>query len=282
MNFRKTLLFILLFILLIDVDGVFSLAYKSVLRVRDGAIIPFDQMIAEVKKADMVFVGEEHDNKKNHRAQLDIISSLAGKAVPIAIGLEMFRAESQKDLNLWVKGSIKPDLFLKVYYDNWNLPWPLYKDIFLYSRENKIPMIGLNIPQQISKKISAEGFSSLSPGELKQLPPGISCDIDDQYMSFIKRVYEVHGGNKKSFTNFCEAQMVWDKSMAWRLIDFKKSNPGRTIVVLAGAGHSWNHGIPAQIKRASRFATVAILPEVPDKLQRTNANTGDADYILLD
>ena len=48
--------------------------------------------------------------------------------------------------------------FLASYYDNWRMPWPLYRDIFLYAREQQLPMRGLNIPEGISKKIAGTGI----------------------------------------------------------------------------------------------------------------------------
>jgi uncharacterized iron-regulated protein len=259
-----------------------AVTFKSVLRVSDGRVITFEEMVRELGRIDMVFVGEDHVKGRHHKAQLDIITALYGKRISLAIGLEMFRAENQEVLNRWVKGGLDTGVFIKTYYENWNFPWPLYRDIFVYSREKRMPMIGLNVPENISRKVSAGGFKSLTPEEMKELPPGISCDIDEKYMKFIKRAYEGHGRTEKSFLNFCEAQMVWDKTMAWRLIGYKKKNPSRTVVVLAGAGHSWKHGIPAQVKRESQYRSAVILPVVANRVQRGKVSIEDADYVLLD
>lgn len=280
-NFNKFSV-LLVVIVFFSSGAVSSFEYKDVLRVRDGRVISFGEMMGELNNADMVFVGEDHDNEKHHRAQLDVIRDLKQKGVPLGIGLEMFRADSQAALNQWIKGDIKPDKFINVYYDNWNLPWPLYKSIFLYSREKNIPMIGLNLPERISRKVSKEGFKSLSPADMKELPQGITCDVDRDYMEFIRKAHGGHGGSEKSFVNFCEAQMVWDKTMALRLIEYKKRSPGTTIVVLAGAGHTWKHGIPAQIKKTSKYTSITILPDVPGKVHRSEITLSDADYVLLE
>jgi uncharacterized iron-regulated protein len=259
-----------------------SVTYTTVLRLSDRQVITFGEMIREIEAADMVFVGEEHDNERHHRAQLDVIRALHGRMIPLAIGLEMFRSEDQDVLGRWVRGKMDMGAFIKTYYDNWNLPWSLYSRIFVYSREKRIPLIGLNVPESVSRKVSAQGFHSLTPHELKELPPGIRCDIDEKYMDFIRRAYEGHGGSQKSFLNFCEAQMVWDKAMAWHLVDFKRNNPSRTVVVLAGAGHSWKHGIPAQVKRASKYHIAVILPGVVGRGGHYRVGIEDADYVLID
>lgn len=256
--------------------------YKRALRLSDGKQIALEQMIREVSKASFVFVGETHDNQKHHEAQLAIIKELEKSGRPVVLGLEMFRAADQNELDQWVSGKLGLREFLRLYYESWGFPWPLYKDIFLYARDNNIPVVGLNVPKEIVRKVSSESFSSLTPEELKQLPPGISCDIDETYMEFIRRVHMAHPGGGTEFVNFCEAQMVWDKSMAWHLVRFAEKNPGRTVVVLAGITHSWKRGIPEQVSKQSDLDYAVILPEPPGLTDMKTLSTTDADYILID
>jgi uncharacterized iron-regulated protein len=256
-------------------------AFTRFLRVRDGKVITFSRMFSEIRTADIVFVGESHGNMKDHAGQLAIIRAFHESAFPVAIGLEMFRAESQRELDRWIEGKAGLDAFLKVYYDNWNMPWPLYGSIFLYAQEHVIPMIGLNLPDGIVKKVAQKGFAALTPEERRQLPAGISCNVDPTYMDFIRKVYGKHDGGK-SFSHFCEAQVVWDKTMAFHLVEYLGKNRGRTVVVLAGAGHSWKRGIPEHVREFSKYRTVVIMPDVPEQTNRTALTTADADYLALD
>lgn len=253
-----------------------------VFRTSDGEFIRFGQMIGEISKTNIIFVGESHDSARDHQMQLDVIKSLNKTGVALAIGTEMFRADSQKQLDEWTNGALGLKDFLKVYYGNWNFPWPLYADIFLYARDNRIPLIGLNVPEKITQKVSREGFSSLTEKELKELPPGISCDVDPTYMNFIRRAYIFHGKEEKSFIHFCEAQMVWDKTMAWNLAEFLIENPKRTVIVLAGTGHSWKKGIPEQFRRMSPLSYRVLLPGVPEHVAGAAGLLQDADYVLVE
>ncbi|MFO0752101.1 MAG: ChaN family lipoprotein [Thermodesulfovibrionales bacterium] len=253
-----------------------------VLRVQDKTSIPFDRMIRDIGGADVVLVGESHGERSHHAAQLAVIKALRGVRPPLAVGLEMFRADSQDALDRWIGGEMTLQKFLQIYYDNWSFPWAYYSDIFFYAREKGIPLVGLNIPRRIAQKVAWTGFSSLTPDELKELPPGITCDVDREYMDFIRRTYEAHrGGDAGSFTRFCEAQMLWDKVMARHLVAYLKRNPGSTVVVLAGSGHSWKRGIPEQIRRASGLTYRVILPAPPDGARRDTITPDDADYLLL-
>jgi uncharacterized iron-regulated protein len=255
---------------------------NDVLRVKDKRITTFQKMIRDAKKTKIIFVGEIHDVPEYHRLELEVIKALHESHAPIAIGLEMFRADSQKALDNWVDGGMSLEHFLPVYYDNWREGWPLYKDIFSYARKHRISMIGLNIPDEIAKTVARRGFTSLTKKEKKQLPPNISCDIDPTYMEFIKKAYAGHARTAdKKFLNFCEAQMVWDKSMAWHLIEYLKKHPGKTVIVLAGVGHAWKRGIPEQVSRLSKFTSTVILPLIPDQVEPDSVTPEDADFVVI-
>lgn len=253
----------------------------AVLKVSDGRVISFERMIEEVRTSDIVFAGELHDSEEHHELQLDVIRALHEAGVPLALGLEMFRRDSQRELDQWVAGQVTEKQFVSLYYDNWRVAWPLYRPIFRYAREHGIPLAGLNVPGELSRKVSRKGFSSLTEKEKKALPPGITCDVDRTYMAFIRQAYSDHGVDEKSFVNFCEAQMVWDTSMAWHIIEYHRKNPGRVIVVLAGTGHAWKRGIPEQVRRQSGLSFKVILPEIPSRVERGKITTADADYIFL-
>jgi uncharacterized iron-regulated protein len=255
----------------------------AVLRVGDGKTIGFAQMIDEIKDADLVFVGEEHNNLKHHHAQLDVIKALHKQKKHLAIGVEMFRAGSQKELDLWVAGQLTTGAFIRIYNDNWGrIPWPWYKNIFIYAKTFDLPMIGLNIPDVITTKIAKSGCASLTDDEKKQLPAGIRCDIDEHDTEHLRKAHAAYSDHSASFEHFSEAQVVWDASMALYLIDFKKKNPGTTVVVLAGNEHAGKRGVSQQILRLSKLRSTVILPESAGRTDRGSITREDADYLLLD
>lgn len=277
---RMLPLLVLVVLLLASAEAPLA-APQWVLRVSDGKIITFQQMMDDLRKVSVVFVGEIHDQAEHHAAQLDVIRAFHKSDRPTAIGLKMFRSDNQQNLNAWVQGKMPVEKFLASYYDNWRMPWPLYRDIFLYAREHALPMRGLNIPEGISKKIAEKGFDALTPEERKQLPSGISCNVDPTYREFIMRAYSDHARHAgKGFENFCEAQMVWDKSMAWHLMGYLKKNPDTTMVVLAGVGHAWKRGISEQLDNGISYRVV--LPQIPDQVAKDTVTTADADYLLLE
>ncbi len=253
---------------------------EGLLRVSDRAAVSLPDIVSDLKTARLVFVGELHDQELHHRAQLEVIRRLRESGAALAVGLEMFRRDSQAYLDQWVRGELTEEVFQKIYVDNWNLPWNLYRDIFLFAREHKIPMIGLNVPSEITRQIAREGFSSLRPEQLGDLPP-VSCAVDDAYAAFIRQSLGMHAHGGMTFTRFCEAQLFWDGAMAWNATRFLKEHPQFTMVVLAGNGHAWKRGIPAQISGGAPLPYRVILPEIPGRLDRQTVRPDDADYLWL-
>ncbi|MFQ5465478.1 MAG: ChaN family lipoprotein [Thermodesulfobacteriota bacterium] len=254
---------------------------ERVVRLSDNTDVDPAEIAGELAGVRIVFVGEHHDDKRHHAKQLTLIKALHDAGYRVAVGLEMFRAEDQEALDRWVAGEMEKDEFVDAYYGYWTIPFSQYADIFDYARDEAIPLVGLNIPKEIIHQVFEGGFESLSPDQLAEMP-GVSCDIDPEYEAFIKKAMGRHEASDPSyFKSFCEAQMVWDTSMAHRIIEYLKANPDRVLVVLAGSVHSWKRGIPSQVSRRSDFKYVVILPESPDELSFEEITFEDADYLWL-
>jgi uncharacterized iron-regulated protein len=254
---------------------------KPVLRISDQRTISYAEMIDDLRQAQIIFVGESHDNQAHHRLQLDIIKALHNSGKPLSVGFEMFTEKSQGVLDGWVSGNLSQDEFIRTYYENWNFPWPLYRDILLYVKEKKIPAIGLNVEPAITRKVAQSGFASLTKEELEKLPPDVGCAVDKHYMDFIRRAYAMHGHGDKGFLFFCQAQLLWNQVMARNLIDFLQKNPEKTIVVLTGNGHAWKRGIPEQVRLLSaNIRHKVILPSIPGYIESRSISINDADYLL--
>jgi uncharacterized iron-regulated protein len=251
-------------------------------RVRDRTTIPIEKMLPDLRAADIIYIGEIHQVEAHRWLVLDIMRDLHAAAIPFALGVEMFRADEQATLDAWTGGTLSLERFIRAYADNWTLPWPLYDDIFLYAREHRIPLVGLSIPDEISAAVARGGFASLTEQQRKKLPPGMSCNVDPKYREFIRKAYGDHGGRSgMQFEYFCEAQMVWDKSMAWNLLRYRVANPGAKLVVLAGLRHAWRRGIPEQVALVmSGTASQVVLPVIVGQIAPQNVTSDDADFLF--
>jgi uncharacterized iron-regulated protein len=251
----------------------------DVVRLKDHVAIPFDRMVAEASKSRVIIVGETHESQAHHDLQLKIIRTLYEGGAPLAVGLEMFRAESQELLDKWWRWGMPTEQFEALYRENWGMPWPLYRDLFLYTRQKRIPMVGLNVSREIITKVARQGYGSLTEAERKQLPAGLTCTVDEAYRSFIRRTFTEHAQvAERSFDHFCEAQMVWDTAMALYALDYLDKNPGSRIVILAGSVHAWKRAIPRQISTMRPDVTVSII--LPDPDGKGGLTVEDADFMI--
>lgn len=235
--------------------------------------------LADLKKNRIIFIGEIHDQERHHQFQLDVIKALHTSGTQVAIGMEMFRKDSQGALDRWVSGGMSDKEFQSAYNDNWNYPWSLYSDILVYARAEKIPVVGLNVSKGVTRQVARSGFQSLDAKQKEALPL-VTCHVDKNYMDFIKESYGMHGHGKLNFTYFCEAQLVWDKAMAVHVLGYLYRRPNTLMVVVAGRGHAQKMGIPSQVGRRSSLPYAVMLPQRPEGLVTGPDDGKDADYFF--
>jgi uncharacterized iron-regulated protein len=255
-------------------------AHPHLLRVSDRSEVPPAEMLRDLAAARVIFIGELHDHRGHHQAQLSIIRALQTDATPLAIGLEMFRRDSQPALDRWFAGNVTEDDFLRDFEDNWSM-WEQYREIFVYARDRQVPLIGLNIPRELSGKVARQGFAALPEAD-RQALGNVRCVVDPAYAELIRRAMGGHGGHGQQFLFFCEAQVLWDTVMARHLADFLRANPAARVVVLAGSAHAWKFGMPRQLLNVLGVTYKVVLPEVDGRVTRAGVDTEIADYLWLD
>jgi len=238
------------------------------------------EVVTNVERADVIFIGEIHYNAQHHKAQLDIIRSLHAKKLPMAIGLEMFTPEDQQQLDNWTAGKLDEDSFLPIYARNWSYGWQLYRDLFIFARDNRIPLIALNIPKPVISKLMKHGPSVLQESEI---PPKISWSLNEaqtDYMNIISRQVFGNSPPEKYVARLCEAQALRNSGMAWNIMKYKQKHAADKVVVLAGTWHAAKHGVPDRLAAYGKLTYKVILPELTE-LSLENATVKEADYLIM-
>jgi len=270
----------LLFLLLLKPGALVWAGEITIWDVAGKAEISLKQAAGELPSPGIVYVGEFHDNAAHHGAQLAVIQSLDKRKRPLAVGLEMFQHIEQSVLDAWVAQELSESEMRRAFARNWSQDWDLYRDIFLYCRDRSIPMVGLNVPRSITRKVAREGFEALAPEEIGKLPP-IVCRVDRDYEAFLRRVLGSHGSDS-GFRRFCEAQLVWDTAMAIYALEYLKNHPERTVVVLCGMIHAWKKAAPEQAARQNANVAQAVMqPSVQGRWTPGSVSNEDADYLIL-
>jgi uncharacterized iron-regulated protein len=269
-----------LLVALVALVGVGNANALQLLDLASGRETSLRDALPEILKKQIVLVGESHDEPGHHQSQLKVIQALVEAGAELSIGLEMFQQQSQSALDQWVRGELTQSVFEKTYRENWNLPWQLYGEILEYAKAKQIPLVGLNVSREITAQVARHGFASLTAEQRARLP-FVECRVDREYMEFVRRAYGAHAHGHMSFSNFCEAQLVWDRVMALNALKYLAHHPHRKMVILAGSGHVWKEAIPHQLRGQSSVSFAVMLPWIEGSIDRAETTVDDADYLIL-
>jgi uncharacterized iron-regulated protein len=95
---------IIIFLLVVIFPLVFFSGCREnnrIVRLSDNAVLSFNELIHDIKSSPLIFFGEFHDWSSHHRADLQMIQALHDQDIPVAIGMEMFRANEQPVLEIY-------------------------------------------------------------------------------------------------------------------------------------------------------------------------------------
>ncbi len=214
-----------------------------------------ETILKELAKANVIYLGETHDNPADHAAKLEIIQLMA-KTKKIAIAMEMFQRPYQSVLDEYLRGNISEAELIEQteYQTRWGFPWEFYAPILRFARENQIPVLALNVPNEITRQVARQGLESVTEEQKKFIPPFSEIRTDNsEYRQLIREVYDAihqNHGSSDNFENFFLAQVLWDETMAEVIANFHQANPDYQIIVLAGKGHVvYGYGIPSRVLR---------------------------------
>ncbi len=252
-----------------------------------SSIRPFDQIVGQLDKARVIYVGETHTSVADHQLQLRIIEALYKKNPNLAIGMEMFPASSQQALDRYtLSGEIVDErTFLKEsdYYNVWRFDYRFFQDILQFARKNHIPVIGLNLDREIvSEVFRSGGTDSLTKEVRESLPKDRNLDMAGyrERLSFMHDVHMQGSHGSGAESGFIQAQGLWDETMAENIANFLTSRPKYRMVVLAGSQHTRkDSGIPPRVARRLPVEQASVLniynDSTPDNLDQV------ADYFFL-
>ena len=261
---------------------------EDIVHLPTGLKVSLDGMMDMVSGATLVCVGETHDNIHAHRVELTIIRELFRRFPGrIAIGMEMFREPQQEVLDRWTKGELSELAFLKAvkWYDNWGFDFDYYRGILEFAKENGIDVVALNTSKEIQEEVRRGGLDNVS-ADLKARLPGIG-EADPYQRAAMKAVYGSHLPAEGMFESFFRVQMLWEETMAERVVDYLKSprGKGKKMVTITGGWHvRYGFGLPKKVIRRMPLPYVVLQPvetEIPEEKKDQQMDVDLPDIPLL-
>ncbi len=242
-----------------------------------SAIQPLDKLMPKLLEKRVIFVGETHDRLDHHLNQLDIIRRAYENSHELAIGMEFFQLPFQPVLDDYIAGKIDEKEFLRKseYFQRWRVDYRNYRPIIRYAREKGIPLLALDLSEELRKKIARNEMDNLSAGEIAQLPKEIDRSNND-YREMLQSIFSMHP-NSSDFERFVEVQLSRDEAMAQTAAAYLQQHPKARMVILAGGGHMvYRFGIPSRLTRRMDVQSAVVLN---DSIKQYDNQV--ADYMLL-
>jgi len=213
----------------------------------------------------VVLLGETHDRAADHHWQLRQIAALHDEEPRLAIGLEMVPRSRQAALDGWIAGKLDEADFLRAvdWQDTWGFDFGLYRPIFAYAREHRIPLVALNVDRQVVRAVSRGGWAALQARP--DLDLGRPVAPSPEYDRYLAAAFAGHARAAEGdalnggFRRFVEVQLLWDRAMAKRIAEARAAGMP-LIVVLAGSGHI-REGIPRQLRDLGYDSLSLVAPE---------------------
>jgi uncharacterized iron-regulated protein len=273
---KRIILITTLFLFSISVFSQKKIAYQ--IFNSKGKKVNYSKMMKSVSEADIILFGELHNNPISHWLQYEVSLDLV-KAGNLTFGAEMFEADNQDELNLYLRDSINYKML-----DSLARLWPNYKTDYAplvdLAKNNGQKFIATNVPRRYASMVFRKGLESLellSEEEKMWIAP-LPIDYDPELPCY-KNMLSMMGGHGGE--NFPKAQAIKDATMAY----FISENfiAGNKFIHYNGAYHSDNYeGILWYLKKSNpdlNYTTISTVMQ-DDVSKLLEENKGKADFII--
>ena len=213
----------------------------------------------QLAPARVIYIGETHNNNADHVYQLEVLKGLKTRGNEVTVGWEMFDRTQQGWLDAWNAHHLSTDTLLSKtdFQRHWGTYSVLYEKILRWSQGEGVASLALNAPDGLSHKL-AQG-QPLAPEERALLPTGFQ-PLPGGYEHFAAQMgASPHEG--ANLENFYKAQVLWDETMASRIVEHLAAHPDGKLVVLLGRGHvEGGFGVPAYVSQKTEAAQLVVYP----------------------
>ena len=254
---------------------------------QDRQLLQSPTLLAEAAEPGIVLLGEAHTSSEDHLWQLQTLAGLHAHHPRIVIGFEAFPRAVQPILDEWSRGELSEQDFLKkVRWDEvWGYDAGFYMPLFHFARQNRLPMVALNVDRGLVSRVGREGWADIPADEREGLDDPAAAS--DDYRRSLARVYAAKAARRHTapdsaqsedsapdtlpsidailddpgFDRFVQAQLTWDRAMAEALAEARQSDPEALVVGILGRGHvEYGYGVPHQLADLGKAPVTSFLP----------------------
>lgn len=236
-----------------------------------GQFTDFEAMASDLAGADVVFVGEQHDDPNTHRLERLLLEAVAARRGGVTLSLEMFERDVQAKLDEFQAGYLSEAGFLRV-----SRPWPRYatdyKPLVDFAVDRGWPVLAANVPRPIASEIAKAGIDVLGgkpEAERAWFAADLQCPVDDEYYARFKEVMGSHP-TMDQLQKYYDSQCVKDETMAesiaraWTTAAAADASKRPLVIHYNGAFHSdFGLGTASRTQRRLPDAKTVVITMVP-------------------
>lgn len=238
----------------------------------DGAALSRAQFAARLADADVVLIGEQHDNAEHHRLQAWIVGEMA-KRGPVAVAFEMIDATRQEALAAFLAEPQRDAAALgaRLEWDGSGWPdWALYRPIadaaLRQTNPPARPIVAANLPPAQARDIARNGANAESlDAALRESLRRAEAEETALLAIHAADIRDGHCGMlpERMLGSFALAQYARDEAMARSVIG--AATGGARVALIAGNGHARRDvGVPRHLARLApglKLLSVGLIEE---------------------
>jgi uncharacterized iron-regulated protein len=234
---------------------------------RSGAPLDWRDVLGAAAAADVVVVGEQHDDATGHAVQLAIVTDLAERFPGTVVALEMLERDEQAVLDDYLDGIIDATTLATLTHsadwgakDGW-ARW--YQPIVDAARDHGGTVVAANAPRRYVRLARLKGYDDILalPPERRGLVDLPVAPLPEEYVRRFRELMGDHGAAPagEDDADPLRSQRVWDATMA-RSIERAVRGGAPKVIQLVGQFHSdFGGGLVAEVRHLLPEARVFVV-----------------------
>lgn len=224
-------------------SAVIALSACTLFPVADDA--PVARKLAALPPADALLLGEQHDAPAHHAIERETVEALAARGRLAALALEM--AEEGNDTTHLPASATEAQVQTALRWNDKAWPWADYGPAVMAAVRAGVPVVGANLPRARMKDAMAD----------------VSLDAQLNEAAREAQREAVRSGHcgllpETQIGPMTRIQIARDRAMAQAVL--KARQPGKTVLLVAGAGHVLRPlGVPQHLPSDFKVTSVRLL-----------------------
>jgi uncharacterized iron-regulated protein len=258
---------------------------------RSGAALGWPDLMAAMESAEVVILGEQHDDGAGHGLQLALVREAATRWPGTALSMEMLERDEQPLVDDYLDGIIDAEQLAR---DTFSTDWGgkgswagWYQPIIDAARDGGGGVVAANAPRRYVRLARLEGFERLDelPPARRRLVEYPQGEMDERYRQRFHDVMSGHGSapapDPEELEGWFRGQVVWDATMAHAIAEALRGGAARVIHLVGQFHCDFEGGTVQELRRRAPGVRVLVVSvQATDAQVLRPEDVGRADVVV--